>query len=826
MATPQPQPANYLGLWFILQDSLATGPVPTNQIILRKKAGDNTLYLETDQGEEEIVTSGGGGGGTFTHVTISGDFHDALVVENEAKTVQNLVVDTIDQRITMAGTLSVLGNIELTGTLSTIMSNVLSFDDSMLKLSSGQTTTDAYDQGWYAEYSPDAGATVLYRGCAFDKTDNWFKFFTGLATEPDGLSAIDASGSLAVDEFSCTEATVTTLNIDDLEIKNLTAETIDANTLDCATIANPDGQLLVQSNGTTSGLVFSADGKSIGLNKVPSAGQALDVDGGNIAINEGYLVVRRNVNGDNFISISNPNTGNAAYSILWLSAGTANTRFAMMSNTFLGGVGANNAFVKNDSGRLHLQSADTTSGLIINNNGQSFGFGEVFSDASGMVSMRQNGTTNNLLIFMRKDTYATELGIIGIAGNSWAGTVAGDFTLRSPATRKLFLGVQGTSPSVFNTSGSLGIRTSDPQQTLHVMSDSGDNGIRVQTNNATSSSFSRISFWGTSLRASIYTRNDTNDLTLNCTGKVSVPSSSLWVERNVNNDNFAAIINTDGGAAAKSSLYIRANTTADLRIYQNSPLNTTGIGANNADMYNGAGRLQLQSIGANTRGIIISTDGQTMGFNKIPSTAGATVDISGGAVAINATTNQLILGGATNTTITCPTPAASRVYTIPDAGAPADFVLTEGAQTINGAKTFSAYTTFATNSGAYTPVFSDAGGNINIGSPTNVAFSWVRIGNIVNIAGKVSFTTTAAANAVSFEFTTPPGITQTLTGNSAQGAVTVEAVGGTTGSFAGNLLQSSANTRLLVRVRAVPGASIGTTDPFGVNISGMFWANP
>jgi hypothetical protein len=57
------------------------------------------------------------------------------------------------------------------------------------------------------------------------------------------------------------------------------------------------------------------------------------------------------------------------------------------------------------------------------------------------------------------------------------------------------------------------------------------------------------------------------------------------------------------------------------------------------------------------------------------------------ALNISALTNQLELGapgGAGNSiTITAPAPAADRTYTIPDAGAAAQFVLTEGTQTVN-----------------------------------------------------------------------------------------------------------------------------------------------
>ena len=57
---------------------------------------------------------------------------------------------------------------------------------------------------------------------------------------------------------------------------------------------------------------------------------------------------------------------------------------------------------------------------------------------------------------------------------------------------------------------------------------------------------------------------------------------------------------------------------------------------------------------------------------------------------VSATTNQIRLGdiAAFDTIISSTAPAADRVITIPDPGAAANFVLSEGAATINGAKTF------------------------------------------------------------------------------------------------------------------------------------------
>lgn len=69
-------------------------------------------------------------------------------------------------------------------------------------------------------------------------------------------------------------------------------------------------------------------------------------------------------------------------------------------------------------------------------------------------------------------------------------------------------------------------------------------------------------------------------------------------------------------------------------------------------------------------------------------TLGGIINVNGSPLTIGNTTNQLILGNTNTTTITSPAPVSSRTYTILDAGGAANFVMSEGAATINGAKTF------------------------------------------------------------------------------------------------------------------------------------------
>ena len=61
----------------------------------------------------------------------------------------------------------------------------------------------------------------------------------------------------------------------------------------------------------------------------------------------------------------------------------------------------------------------------------------------------------------------------------------------------------------------------------------------------------------------------------------------------------------------------------------------------------------------------------------------------------NLTSNQIILGTGTTTTLNANAPASSSVYTIPDVGTTANFVMTEGTQTINGNKTLTGTTSIS-----------------------------------------------------------------------------------------------------------------------------------
>jgi hypothetical protein len=119
--------------------------------------------------------------------------------------------------------------------------------------------------------------------------------------------------------------------------------------------------------------------------------------------------------------------------------------------------------------------------------------------------------------------------------------------------------------------------------------------------------------------------------------------------------------------------------------------------------YDTDNKFRIIKNGTGSSNDFIITVGATLSGGGTPGTAptlssgvdAITITGSNGNVALAgslssaATTNQLVLGTTNTTTITSPAPSASRVYTIPDAGGAASFVMTAANQTIAGTKTFS-----------------------------------------------------------------------------------------------------------------------------------------
>lgn len=139
-----------------------------------------------------------------------------------------------------------------------------------------------------------------------------------------------------------------------------------------------------------------------------------------------------------------------------------------------------------------------------------------------------------------------------------------------------------------------------------------------------------------------------------------------------------------------------------------------------ANTFTGTTQVNVLKVGAS---------GTVGAFNVFPTTA------LKGSVRILAADSA----GDTVTTITNASQSGARTYTVPDAGASASFVMTEGAQTLNGAKTIPAITATALTFAAGGTIDGDTG----TGTCTSNA---VTISKMAGIVTTESLTTAGGAS--------------------------------------------------------------------------------
>lgn len=118
----------------------------------------------------------------------------------------------------------------------------------------------------------------------------------------------------------------------------------------------------------------------------------------------------------------------------------------------------------------------------------------------------------------------------------------------------------------------------------------------------------------------------------------------------------------------------------------------------------------------------------------------------GVAVTITPVTDQIVLGATRTVTINAPTPAgASRTHRIPDVGADADFVMTQGAQTLSGAKQLNSALTINNVNTTWLTLNTAAGGAFTFTFPNAAGAHSVAVPNALTLAAldiAQTFTTT------------------------------------------------------------------------------------
>lgn len=210
---------------------------------------------------------------------------------------------------------------------------------------------------------------------------------------------------------------------------------------------------------------------------------------------------------------------------------------------------------------------------------------------------------------------------------------------------------------------------------------------------------------------------------------------------------------TDVGANADFVMTQGTQSIAGAKTFSNIVNATTTLAGNLTG--GGAGRIPYQSGADITLFTIAGTNGQLLRSNGTSApdwVSPATLSVNNATTAGTLGTSRSIWGqsfngsaditgnisnigtGTNKATIDTAVLAAARIYTLPDAGANASFVMTAGDQTIAGTKTYSGKIAFGSTTRQMIDLWGSSGEyGIGIGSSTtyfrsNSRFSWYRAG--------------------------------------------------------------------------------------------------
>jgi hypothetical protein len=248
-----------------------------------------------------------------------------------------------------------------------------------------------------------------------------------------------------------------------------------------------------------------------------------------------------------------------------------------------------------------------------------------------------------------------------------------------------------------------------------------------------------------------------------------------------------------------TSLNIRPSNSTKWTFNTNSLLTPSGAAATPAldlnsehtGLYLGSAGVMAVSIVGTNRYNFLDSALRPAGNNTqdLGSSSAKWANVYAGTQLINtATTNQLLFGTTNTTTVSFTAPSASRVYTVPDAGGAANFLLSGSGQIVNAdinASAAIAYSKLALTGSvvnadigasaaiAYSKLASLTSAHILVGSAGNVATDVAMSGEVsITNAGVTALATTIAnAHTFSGQITFSNTSGQLIHGNSASPAI-------------------------------------------------------
>jgi hypothetical protein len=462
---------------------------------------------------------------------------------------------------------------------------------------------------------------------------------------------------------------------------------------------------------------------------------ALTVSGGGASITGGLNNNTGNIT--NAGSITGVGTNITATGNVTISGGTAATNAV----NIITGAGSNGNIVltPNGTGAINLVGATNVTGAITATGNLDLdgtitagsGAGTVLTNATGTLRGQAieplsvaNGALANSAVTVTAGTNLSGGGAVSLGAATTLNVVANPNFATSVTTPLVSATTSVTTPTVTNTAA----------LTLVAGSGAGANNV-VVTPGATG--------------ALVASTNATYDIGVNATRW-----RDLYLSGSATIGGNATVTGTITAGTFSGALAV-GNLTGTLPVTSGGT-GLNAIGIDNILYTSAANTLAATGITAYGRGLINVANaaaGRTnLGLGTMATQDATAVAITGGSingttigagtastgVFTTATATQVVFPtGGTNATISAAAQAANRAYSIPDAGVNASFVMTEGVQTINGAKTFGSTITgnISGTAGNVTGTVGVANGGTGVVSP---AAGTLLIGNGAAAMGQLA----------------------------------------------------------------------------------------
>lgn len=279
------------------------------------------------------------------------------------------------------------------------------------------------------------------------------------------------------------------------------------------------------------------------------------------------------------------------------------------------------------------------------------------------------------------------------------------------------------------------------------------NTVNSSNSNTTNGTFDTLTVTTLNATNANVTDEDVKNLTAQNIQAITTTSATI----NTGQINAVHVNSVNIGAAMTltAPFIMLTNTSNQIVVHTANPGNTVTLTVPSA----AASRTYTVPDVLSNASFVMTEGAQTINGVKTFTSAPVLPASSLPAITLTNVTNQITLGTGNQIVLTAPTPAATRTYTVPDVLANASFVMTAGAQTIAGAKTFSNGVVFGTAGGTPTNLnfYSEVTqtpftltGNV-LAAPVNVTINLVRIGKLVilQFTGFTSATGGAASTIVS-----------------------------------------------------------------------------